>query len=82
MIPAPIYTKGVRHHMNQKGAFVFYIHPWELDPGQPRVDVASFSFKLRHYLNLYRSVYKTRKMIQALNGMPCVSGKGYLETLI
>jgi len=30
---------------------VFYLHPWEVDPGQPRLDVKWFS-RFRHYNNL------------------------------
>ena len=31
---------------------VFYFHPWELDPGQPRMTGLSFRARFRHYLNL------------------------------
>lgn len=31
---------------------VFYFHPWELDPDQPRMPGASARAKFRHYLNL------------------------------
>jgi len=33
---------------------VFYFHPWELDPGQPRVHGASARARFRHYVNLHR----------------------------
>lgn len=82
MIPASIYAKGVMHHMNQRGAFVFYMHPWELDPGQPRVKDASFQFKFRHYLNLHKVANKTRTIIHALKSTVCVSCKSYLKALI
>lgn len=32
--------------------FVFYIHPWELDPGQPRIQAGSRWLRAKHYLNL------------------------------
>lgn len=32
----------------------FYFHPWEIDPGQPRVEGVSMKTKVRHYLNLSR----------------------------
>ena len=35
----------------QRHPFVFYLHPWEIDPGQPRLDVKWFS-RFRHYNNL------------------------------
>lgn len=31
---------------------VFYFHPWEIDPDQPRVTAASLRSKFRHYTNL------------------------------
>lgn len=31
---------------------VVYLHPWEVDPGQPRVDALPFSTRLRHYTGL------------------------------
>jgi polysaccharide deacetylase family protein (PEP-CTERM system associated) len=31
---------------------VFYFHPWEIDPGQPRVANAPVKSRLRHYTNL------------------------------
>jgi polysaccharide deacetylase family protein (PEP-CTERM system associated) len=35
-------------------AAVFYFHPWEIDPGQPRVRGAALRSRFRHYLNLSR----------------------------
>lgn len=38
--------------INRQGKpFVFYLHPWEVDPEQPRLDVRWFS-RFRHYNNL------------------------------
>jgi polysaccharide deacetylase family protein (PEP-CTERM system associated) len=31
---------------------VFYFHPWEIDPGQPRFDGAPLRSRFRHYVNL------------------------------
>lgn len=36
---------------NQDEQFVFYLHPWEVDPEQPRIEASWFS-KFRHYNNL------------------------------
>ncbi len=33
-------------------AGLFYFHPWEVDPGQPRVSGAPLKSRFRHYLNL------------------------------
>ncbi len=33
---------------------VFYLHPWEIDPEQPRMSNISLKTRVRHYLNLHR----------------------------
>jgi polysaccharide deacetylase family protein (PEP-CTERM system associated) len=42
---------------------VFYFHPWEIDPDQPRVHRASMRSKLRHYTNLDGMAGKLRQLI-------------------
>jgi polysaccharide deacetylase family protein (PEP-CTERM system associated) len=34
---------------------IFYFHPWEIDPGQPRVPGTSMKTRFRHYVNLDRT---------------------------
>jgi hypothetical protein len=36
---------------------MFYIHPWEVDPEQPRLR-ASFKSRFRHYRNLHSTLDK------------------------
>ena len=43
---------------------VFYFHPWEIDPGQPRVSGAPLKSRLRHYTNLERMAPKLRQLIR------------------
>jgi polysaccharide deacetylase family protein (PEP-CTERM system associated) len=42
---------------------VFYFHPWEIDPGQPRVAGAPLRSRLRHYTNLHRMAPKLRQLV-------------------
>lgn len=41
---------------------VFYIHPWEVDPDQPRLSV-SLSARLRHYTGLQRTLPRLRRLL-------------------
>ncbi|WP_404360805.1 XrtA system polysaccharide deacetylase [Methylotuvimicrobium sp. KM1] len=47
-------SKWAFNAINQKEhqAGIFYCHPWEIDPEQPRQKNVSFKSKFRHYLNL------------------------------
>lgn len=42
---------------------VFYFHPWEVDPDQPRVGNAPMRSKLRHYTNLTKMADKLARLV-------------------
>jgi len=42
---------------------IFYFHPWEIDPGQPRVAGAPLKSRLRHYTNLEKMSGKLRQLV-------------------
>jgi len=44
--------------------FIFYLHPWEIDPGQPRVPASRLS-RLRHYTNLEKCEERLRRLLGA-----------------
>ena len=43
---------------------IFYFHPWEVDPEQPRVANAGAKSKFRHYLNLHRTEERLARLLQ------------------
>jgi polysaccharide deacetylase family protein (PEP-CTERM system associated) len=43
---------------------VFYFHPWEIDPAQPRVTSATLRSRLRHYTNLDAMADKLRALVE------------------
>jgi polysaccharide deactylase family protein, PEP-CTERM locus subfamily len=43
---------------------VFYFHPWEIDPDQPRVDGAPLRSRFRHYTNLGVMERKLRQLAE------------------
>jgi polysaccharide deacetylase family protein (PEP-CTERM system associated) len=44
---------------------IFYFHPWEVDPDQPRLANAPLKSKLRHYTNLSEMQGKLLKLLRA-----------------
>ena len=42
----------------------FYFHPWEIDPGQPRIDGLTPPARFRHYVNLGRMENKLARLIR------------------
>ncbi len=43
---------------------MFYTHPWEIDPGQPRIAGAGRLSRFRHYLNLARTAPRLDQLLR------------------
>jgi polysaccharide deacetylase family protein (PEP-CTERM system associated) len=52
--PFGIIRRAFREHTEAGMPAVFYIHPWEVDPNQPRLEVPMLT-RVRHYRNLTRT---------------------------
>ncbi len=46
----------------ERRAAVFYLHPWELDPAQPRLEASRLS-RFRHYRNLGETERRLRRLL-------------------
>jgi hypothetical protein len=42
---------------------IFYLHPWELDPEQPRLN-ARLASRLRHYRNLDKTEHRLQRLLR------------------
>jgi len=51
-----------RINARDRAPAVFYLHPWEVDPGQPRAEGVSAKSRLRHYLNLAKTGERLRRL--------------------
>jgi len=55
---------GMRRVNHREGKpAMFYLHPWEVDPGQPRVKTAGKRGFSSHYVNLARTEHKLRRLL-------------------
>jgi polysaccharide deacetylase family protein (PEP-CTERM system associated) len=62
LLPYGVSRRAIAR-INREGApAVFYIHPWELDPGQPRPAGVPLKSRLRHYLNLSRTAGRLSRL--------------------
>jgi polysaccharide deacetylase family protein (PEP-CTERM system associated) len=54
---------GVAHiNRHERRPAVFYLHPWEIDPDQPRLPVSGLS-RLRHYRNLHLTAERLERLL-------------------
>ena len=58
-------SRWMLNRVNQRDAqpATFYFHPWEIDPGQPRVPGISAKTRFRHYVNIGRMEGKLDRLL-------------------
>jgi len=64
LFPYSLIRWGLRHMNGHGGGFVFYLHPWELDPEQPRVRNAPLLSRFRHYANLEKTRARFERLLR------------------
>jgi len=65
LFPAAITDRAVlRANRDEHRPAVFYFHPWEVDPDQPRVVHAPIKSRLRHYSRLGAMAGKLRRLVK------------------
>ena len=52
-----------RLNRTERRAAIFYLHPWEIDPEQPRLD-AGLMGRFRHYRNLDQCETRLKRLVR------------------
>jgi len=64
------FVKWAVRRINRGGhPVIFYLHPWEIDPFQPKQEVSFFE-KLRHYSNIWATESKIKALIRDFQFAP------------
>jgi polysaccharide deacetylase family protein (PEP-CTERM system associated) len=64
LLPYAFSRWAIRQVNGERHPAIFYFHPWEIDPGQPRVADAPLKSKLRHYSRLGAMEAKLERVIR------------------
>lgn len=71
LLPYSLTRAGLRQ-INARGRpFAFYLHPWEIDPDQPRIAAPPLS-RFRHYTNLQRCEARLGRLFEEFRFGPMV----------
>lgn len=78
-------TRAAFRALNQRERrpFIFYLHPWEVDPEQPRV-AANWLSRFRHYNNLRKCEARFRRLLKDFRFAPArdvLAGQGLLPAV-
>ena len=70
LMPYALWLRGVRAILGSGIPYVFYIHPWEIDPGQPRLAGMTALNKFRQRINLDRCEQRFSALAATFEWMP------------
>lgn len=79
LLPYSVTCAAIRRlHRMDKLPLNFYLHPWELDPDQPKQPVGGLT-RIRHYLNLHKTVQRFEQLLNDFSFAPLRSVAASLE---
>ncbi len=79
LMPIWLFKRAVRTIINKEGAYLFYMHPWEIDPGQPRVKNLPLSYRFRHYVNLSSAASRLADLLGAFFAHRFLTCREYID---
>ncbi|KPK96508.1 MAG: polysaccharide deacetylase [Omnitrophica WOR_2 bacterium SM23_72] len=81
LLPYGMLKKFLKKFNEEGCHFIFYLHPWEIDGKQPRVNI-KYSYRFRHYINLDKTYAKLERLLSEFRFSPLnalLTGKPYNE---
>jgi len=81
LLSRTLFRIGVQRIFKKEHGYMFYMHPWEIDPKQPRVPDAGFFFRYRHYHNLGKFESRFSSFIESFQNCSFLTCLQYLESL-
>lgn len=79
LFPYRLFREAVRRRLKTTDAHLLYLHPWEIDPGQPRVNGLSWFARFRHYVNLHETLPRLSRLLRDLGDCKFVTCTDYLK---
>jgi polysaccharide deacetylase family protein (PEP-CTERM system associated) len=63
-LPYGMTAKAFRQHSERGVSATFYVHPWEIDPDQPRFPNLPWHTRLRHYRGLSTTLHRLERLLE------------------
>lgn len=69
---------GVQYILKRENAYLFYMHPWEIDHDQPIVKEAPKHLRFMHYTNLHKTLPKLLSLVESLKDCRFITCQQYI----
>jgi polysaccharide deacetylase family protein (PEP-CTERM system associated) len=76
--PFSVIRRAFREATDRSEPTTFYIHPWEIDPGQPRLPVSNLN-RVRHYRGLENALPRIERILEEFRFAPIAEYLAHLE---
>ena len=70
LFPLDITRRAIRGIQSTGSPAMIYTHPWEFDPGQPRMNGIGAATRFRHYVGLKRTADRMKRLLQEFDFAP------------
>lgn len=79
LYPERLFQWGVARILRREAAYIFYMHPWEVDPDQPRAVGLKAAPRFKHYVHLERTLFRLEHLLSRFGQCRFVSCWEYIQ---
>ena len=79
IIPFFLFKAGIKKILRQEGDYLFYMHPWEIDPNQPIPRKVSSKNRFKHTYNLSKTETRLENMLDVFKDCKFITCSEYLD---
>lgn len=69
LLPFRLFKLGAKKILRESNSYLFYCHPWEFDPYQPKVKSLRIDYSFRHYININRNFQKLKTFLSTFSNI-------------
>ncbi len=80
-LPTYISRLFISQLKKKQEPIILYFHPWEFDPGQPKIENISFFLSIRHYFGLNNNLMKFSSLLSNLGTISLSQGIDSIKLL-
>lgn len=81
LYPERLFHWGVGRILRREAAYIFYMHPWEVDPDQPRAVGLKAVPRLKHYVHLETTLSRLEHLLLRFRQCRFVSCWDYIQSV-
>jgi polysaccharide deacetylase family protein (PEP-CTERM system associated) len=80
LFPYWLFRKGIKRILTNRGVFMFYFHPWEIDDDPPKISNLKVLYSFRRYVFISKTRHRLKNLLNEFHFVPIMAALKDIKT--